>query len=109
MGFLFSENIIGQAADVVRFEQLGNTLKVYLAASVRVNFEGLERTFVMHAGCGICGKPTLDSIEKIACYFPVAGQPIVQQSIIHQLSAILLQEQSLFKQTGGIHAAGLFK
>ena len=109
LGFLFSENIIGNAADVVRFEQVENTLKVYLAESVLFILEGLERTFVTHASCGICGKPSLDSLEKIPCYFPLTGQPLVEKSILQQLSANLLQEQSLFKHTGGIHAAGLFE
>jgi len=108
LGFLYTEGIIGSFANLQKIEQSENTLKIYLSKDLSIDWEHLDRSFLSTSSCGICGKPSLDSLEKTTCHFPIPAQPVVQQAIIHQLADILMQQQSVFKQTGGIHAAGLF-
>jgi len=109
LGFLYSEGIIGSSANLQKIEQAGNTLKIYLSKEISIEWEHLDRTFLSTSSCGICGKPSLESLEKTTCHFPISAQPIVNKEIIYQLSDILMEQQSVFKKTGGIHAAGLFE
>ena len=105
-GFLFTEGIIGKKEDILDYKQIGNTIKLILRDTVQV--ETTERSFYIHSSCGICGKPSLDSLEKITCHYPLPNQPIITSTILNQLSDQLRAAQSIFEETGGIHAVGLF-
>lgn len=107
-GFLFTEGIIGKAADILAYNHLGNTIKLTLSDTIKITPKTSERSFYMHSSCGICGKPTLDSLEKTTCYYPLPEIPTVTASILNQLSDQLRAAQSIFEETGGIHAVGLF-
>ncbi len=107
-GFLFTEGIVGKLEDIREFQQVGNTIKLFLEDYIQVFLENSERSFYMHSSCGICGKQTLDSLEKTTCYYPLPGVPIITSTILGQLSNQLRAAQSIFEETGGIHAVGLF-
>jgi len=109
LGFLYTEGIIGTLANLQKIEQSGNTLKIYLSKNLFIDWEHLDRSFLSTSSCGICGKPSLSSLEKTTCHFPIPAQPVVKKEIIHLLPSILMEQQSVFKETGGIHAAGLFE
>ena len=109
LGFLYTEGIIGSFANLQKIEQSENTLKIYLSKDLSIEWEHLDRSFLSTSSCGICGKPSLDSLEKTTCYFPIPAKPLIKKEIIHQLATTLRKQQSVFKQTGGIHAAGLFE
>jgi len=64
------------------------------------------RAFVASASCGICGKASLDDVA-VRCA-PLAPGPRVDAAVISALPDRLREGQSLFEQTGGLHAAGLF-
>ena len=106
-GFLFTEGIIGSLKDIIQTSQIGNTIKLVLKDTIRVP-SNLDRSFFIHSSCGICGKPTLDSLEKTSCYYPVPNAPKVSISMLNQLNQQLRTAQSIFEETGGIHAVGLF-
>src|SRR6476469_3617721 len=69
-GFLFSEGIISERADIRRItycvdpeldaEQRYNIVKVALRAGALPNLAPLERHFLTTSACGICGKASLD-------------------------------------------------
>ena len=105
-GFLFTEGIIGKKEDILNYEQIGNTIKFALKDTVQV--ETSDRSFYIHSSCGICGKPSLDSLEKTTCYYPLPNHPLVSPTILNQLSQQLRAAQAIFEETGGIHAVGLF-
>ncbi len=106
-GFLFTEGIIGSLKDIFQINQIGNTIKLSLQDSVQVP-SNLDRSFFIHSSCGICGKPSLDSLEKTSCYYPLPNVPKISSSILNQLSQQLRTAQAIFEETGGIHAVGLF-
>jgi len=109
-GYLFTEGIIGNRSDITNWQQIGNTLQIELAPHISPSIlEDKGRATIAHASCGICGKPSLDSLERISCYYPQANFPIITPSFIHQLPPSLLQTQASFKQTGGMHAAAFFQ
>jgi FdhD protein len=65
-----------------------------------------ERWFAASSSCGICGKASIEEVERSCAVVP-AGHP-VPASLIPSLPDRLRQAQRTFEKTGGLHAAGLF-
>ncbi len=117
-GFLLSEGIVRQAADIEKMEdradprrprERGNVLRVALAPGVAVALGRLERHFYTSSSCGVCGKTSLDAVRAASCPVPPpAGAPRVPASVIHALPERQRAAQRVFEQTGGLHATALF-
>lgn len=117
VGFLFTEAIIGQPKDVITLKydarqahELAkeNSLVVELKAGLQVNIDQLNRNFYTTSSCGVCGKSSIDMVFQHSCYQLIPGKPVLQHTAIYQLQDALNQQQTVFEQTGGIHAAALF-
>jgi FdhD protein len=113
VGFLFTEGMIGEQADVRRVsycedlapeEQRYNVVTVNLARGI--DAERLARNFYSTSSCGICGKASLDDVE-VHCD-PIGWGPVVEAAVVGSLPLGLRDGQKVFDQTGGLHAAGLF-
>jgi FdhD protein len=64
-----------------------------------------QRQFFSTSSCGLCGKATIESIhQKIAPHEHFATIP---RALIESLGERVLNHQSTFKKTGGLHAAAL--
>lgn len=115
IGFLFAENIIQKREDVqliryckrVKEEEKGNVLIVKLDPSIRFDSSVLDRYFLINSSCGVCGKSAIDAIKVNGDGFS-KDFPIVHSNVLLNLNKVLLKEQTVFKHTGGIHAAALF-
>jgi FdhD protein len=66
-----------------------------------------ERSFLSSSACGICGATTVDSLALD--FEPLPAGPDVNPAILPALAERLREGQSVFEQTGGLHAAGLFE
>jgi FdhD protein len=56
----------------------------------------------------VCGKASLEALEMVGAH-PVTDDGFrIDAAAIHRLAADISTGQSWFRQTGGIHAAGLF-
>lgn len=117
VGFLFTEAIIGQSADVITMkydafkaanESKENSLLVELKATLKFDPERLNRNFYTTSSCGVCGKSSIDMVFQHSCYTLIPGKPKADQSTIYQLLETLNSQQTVFQLTGGIHAAALF-
>lgn len=117
VGFLFSEGLLGSAADLCGIEFCGppppgkpqsNIVRVELASTMELDLVKLQRNFYSTSSCGICGKASLDalSFEGFAALKP--GEPRISASVVHRLPERLREAQAVFALTGGLHAAGLF-
>lgn len=108
-GLLLSEGLIQDRADLVALRFLGpashNEILAELVQGVDVDAWRMRRSAVLGAGCGICGKTSIDQIVS-ACPTP-HGSSSVTLELLLQLPALLEGHQSGFKQTGGLHAAAL--
>jgi FdhD protein len=112
VGFLATEGLLGSYEELesVRYcdlpleEQQFNVVTVHL----RVPFDsgGRQRRTYTTSSCGLCGTATLDQVE-VACQ-PLPAGPDVAPAVVRELPKRLRQNQQLFRQTGGLHAAGLF-
>src|SRR3954467_8625969 len=108
-GFLLSEAIIGQRADLQSLAtSTENVINLELAPTVKFAPAAAQRFGTISSGCGLCGKT---SIEFIRQQFPAIELPAavkMPESTLFGLPDKLREAQSNFARTGGIHAAGIF-
>ncbi len=116
-GFLFSEGIIQERAQIKRIFHCGapldeagtrNTLRVDVHDDVAINLKCLERHFYTTSSCGVCGKTSIDAIEMLPCPLISREGSHVSAVVIHNLPRTLRRAQTIFERTGGLHAAALF-
>lgn len=116
-GFLFAEGLIPNrnAIEQVRYcvnreaceEQQYNVVTVALRPGFAPAEPIVDRNFGMTSSCGLCGKESLDHIERRGLASLPAGARI-DQATLCALPDRLRAAQSLFAKTGGLHAAALF-
>jgi FdhD protein len=107
-GFLYSEGLVRQAADIAYIKCERNTALVTPADGVDIEVGDGERNFYMTSSCGVCGKASVDAIETAgACVIPHDAIK-VDEALIRSLPARLRESQAVFDRTGGLHASGLF-
>ncbi len=115
-GFLFSEDVLHSPDDFWRIEycvpedapQEFNVVSVVLKESVPLDLSRTLRFFYTTSACGVCGKATLDAV-KVRDPSPLPPDGLeVHAAHLATWPDRLRREQSLFEQTGGLHAAALF-
>jgi FdhD protein len=110
LGFLVSENVIRSRGDVVSVESCGRddgtVVNVTLAPHVVVDFDRLTRHVFSSSSCGVCGKATIESISTLAP--SIKSDLVIEASVITSLPRTMQSAQTVFAQTGGLHAAALF-
>jgi FdhD protein len=116
-GFLFTEGLIQGRKDVLQMRYPGaqlspevqeNSILVELHPAAQFDAARLQRHFYTSSSCGVCGKASLEMVQNQSAFLLPAQQPIIAPQTLLRLPEALLQQQSLFNHTGGIHAAGLF-
>ena len=115
-GFLYNERIIENINQIENIEKQGDdvgdyNLKNIIQATIN-NIQNLEigklkRNFLTNSSCGVCGKTSLDSIEVIKDEKLDLSYPLINEKIILNSPKLLINEQSEFAKTGGIHASAL--
>jgi FdhD protein len=113
VGFLFTEGIVRDGADVVEVARCGhdasgNTVRVKLRPGTPVDLARLARNFYTTSSCGVCGKASIDALRGTARWALPAGAPVVDAAVVTALPARLREAQALFERTGGLHASALF-
>ena len=109
VGFMFTEGMLkAEELDKVTIG-LENTVTVHFKPDFTPALEKLQRNFYATSSCGVCGKSSLDAlgytyehlhfIENLAPLLP---------DLIDSLPKKLMAQQTIFDETGGIHASGLF-
>ena len=117
LGFLFTEGIIGRAADVSLMRYAGdqlsesaqeNVLLVELRPGLDLDMQRLSRHFYTASSCGICGKASIEMVQTHTCFSLLPNEPRLSREVLFALPDTLAAQQAAFAHTGGIHAAGLF-
>ncbi len=116
-GFLFAEGVIRSTKDIksisycidkdINEEQRYNIINVNLKAQSLPDIPNLERHFFTTSACGVCGKASLEALE-LRGLEPLQNTIEINEDILFGLPEKLRKAQSLFDQTGGLHAAALF-
>ena len=116
-GFLFTEGIIARPQQLQAVRHVGqalattsqdNVILAELDPSTGFDTERFSRHFYTSSSCGVCGKTSIEMVRSVSCYYPRNGFPKLSDSVLYNLPDRLRHAQSLFEQTGGIHASGLF-
>lgn len=115
-GFLFTEGIINSFSQIKKIEHTqqwnpdskDNVVLVSLAEEVEIDFKKLERHFYTSSSCGVCGKSSIDAVKMTSFASLPIQEPIFDLQMIHSFPIALRELQSVFSDTGGLHAAALF-
>lgn len=114
-GFLFTEGILNSKDQISSIKHCGkfpnnqNTVRIDLAENTEINLEKLSRNFYTTSSCGVCGKSSLEALNIAgAKKIKQKDLPKISAEIIHELPKKLLENQTVFGETGGLHAAALF-
>ncbi len=107
-GFLFSESILRDSADIDSIRHWGspNVVRVDLREGVQVDTQRLQRHFYSTSSCGVCGKVSIDALRVQTS--AIVSELRVPPDVIVTLPEKLRAQQKAFDATGGIHAAGIF-
>ena len=116
-GFLFSEGVVRSPSDIESIVGCGpnhgthggqNIVKVRLADHAMVEWPKLQRHFYATSSCGVCGKASLDALEVPGMRAITDDGFQIDSRLICALQDKVRARQSVFDQTGGLHAAALF-
>lgn len=115
IGFLFSEGIIRNSQDVISVDNFDedtgkardNIIVIQVAENVDFDGSDYSRNFIVNSSCGVCGKSNINAV------FLKTGRIVrsslkINKDIILTLPEKMKRLQTVFGETGGIHAAGLF-
>lgn len=115
LGFLYTEGIITEPGQVVRIahcqnvkvEERGNVVRAELHPSVELDAARWQRNFYTSSSCGVCGKSSIEAVHA-TCLRPIVPFGPIDPQVITALPDRMRAAQTVFKHTGGIHAAALF-
>jgi FdhD protein len=116
-GFLLSEGVLKSADDLGTLEHCNdpgadhpeNVINVSLLNGSAESLDRLlaeRRNVTTNSSCGMCGRLTIDSLRASG---PALVVPwTIPADTLIEIPNRLRQAQSVFEETGGLHAAGLF-
>jgi FdhD protein len=114
-GFLFTEGILESTKQIKTVKHCGNfpnnqnTIRIDLAENTQIDLKRLERNFYTTSSCGVCGKSSLEALSVAGANKILQnGLTKIPAEIIHKLPETLRKHQTVFDETGGLHAAALF-
>jgi FdhD protein len=117
LGFLFAEGVIRSIDDVGSVahcgrpgeEGFGNVIDVISAPGVALAPErimGARRGTLTTSSCGVCGRASIDDLA--ARLAPLQDDFAIEASSLGRMLTSMRDEQRIFRETGGVHAAAIF-
>ena len=115
-GFLFTEGIIQEPGAIAGIdytfiacaENKENVIKVSLKENIAPNLLNSERNFYTTSSCGVCGKGSINAIRTVSRFTGQNDDFTVCSDLLFRLPDLLRQQQSVFENTGGLHACAWF-
>ena len=113
VGYLFSEHIFDSFSDIQSMRvgsdsdpKERNTVFIKFRTNIIHNLSGTERR--VNSSCGICAKSSVDEVFMKAGKINRSVIKISAESLV-KLPSLMMRGQELFRKTGGIHSAALFR
>jgi FdhD protein len=112
-GFLFTEGIISRREDLVALRMPSNAdaaknlVRVMLNSNVRLAANSAARRFSAGSACGVCGKASITQLRRRGLRRPESAT-LFDPEMLCKLPPRLRETQTVFRRTGGLHAAALF-
>lgn len=115
LGFLYTEAIISDPGDVIRIrpcedvkeDERGNVIRAELHPELEVDAAKWQRNFYTTSSCGVCGKSSIEAVRAV-CPRPIRPYGAIDPQRLISLPDLMREAQTVFRHTGGIHAAALF-
>jgi FdhD protein len=113
-GFLLAEGFINARGELGEIRRLRdakgaldpNAIDVILNVPAAGLRERLQRNFTVSSSCGICGKTSIEALERRIA--PLTSTVAIALAALLRLPALMREAQAVFAATGGLHAAALF-
>ena len=114
LGLLYSESVIHSKNDVASLtlettENDGDVADVRLADEVDLDAVIRGRALLGTSACGLCGRLAIERVDVLARRTTRPARATWPAELIVELPARLRARQTVFAETGGLHAAGLFR
>jgi FdhD protein len=117
-GFLLSEGIVSGADDIGAVEHCRhpdhpaahNVVDVFLLGAAASSLDATlsqRRNVLTSSSCGLCGRVTIESLRTRVS--PVSLTWRLERELAAAMPERLRERQTTFAETGGLHAAGLFR
>jgi FdhD protein len=116
-GLLFAEGVLAGRSDLRSLDRpadpriapdlRANVVIATLGREALARAGKLTRGTVMGSACGVCGKTSIENVVP-ANAAPLDSKLTVAPEVLYALPERLRERQSVFAQTGGLHAAALF-
>jgi len=115
-GFLFNERIVENFSEIENIEKIGekvgdfniqNKIVATTNNTKNIDIGKIKKNFITNSSCGVCGKTSLETVEVIKKDKLNISFPRIAKKIILKSPELLINEQSEFSKTGGIHASSL--
>jgi len=115
-GFLFNERIVENFSEIENIEKIGekvgdfniqNKIVATINNTKNIDIGKIKKNFITNSSCGVCGKTSLETVEVTKKDKLNISFPKIQKKIILKSPELLINEQSEFSKTGGIHASSL--
>jgi FdhD protein len=116
-GLLFAEGVLETRPDLTGLDRptdrridpelRANVLIASLSPNAFARASKLQRGTVMGSACGVCGKTSIENVIP-SDRPPLSSRVRVSPDVLYSLPGRLRERQSIFGQTGGLHAAALF-
>ena len=65
-----------------------------------------RRLLLTTSSCGLCGKGSIEALH--GSFPPVSSEAMLDEGVLAALPDRLRNEQSAFRESGGLHGAGVF-
>lgn len=117
LGFLFTEAIVSSFDEVSEISHTGesdpdsglrNVVRIELKPDIDVDVGRLQRHFYTTSSCGVCGKASIEALYVTGVRSLKNKGATYGRELVATLPDKLLEQQRLFSQTGGLHAAAAF-
>jgi FdhD protein len=113
-GFLLAEGFINSPGELGEIRRLRgakgqpepNAVDVILNVPATGLRDRLRRNFVMSSSCGVCGKTSIEALQRRI--EPLPGGMRLSARAIVRMPEMMREAQDGFAATGGLHAAALF-
>jgi len=114
VGLLYTEGVIRARDDVADVsvratDEQGDVADVRLADHIDVEKAISGRALIGTSACGLCGRLSIERVDALARRGTPAASAVWAADLIVELPAKLRASQTVFDETGGLHAAGLFR
>ncbi len=116
-GWLLSSAVLQSASEIISIAHTGSgilkqqtTNQILITLSKKVDWQAYQRIETVNSACGVCGQQSIEQLsDKLSTRRALQAQHWQLNNLtLYQLTQSLKQQQKLFADTGGIHAAGLF-